>query len=878
MRDRSKDFWVEFRPAFGELEPFPLGGAKNRSTCHGALDKLCHHPHSAQQCRAFSGPLYVPVFLPFAAALLLAPPADSIRPQATTSAVALPAAAPPLSVQSSGLPITPPPEHAGPVFDGRRGGLLVPLPRREGAIVVDGQLSEAEWSSAALLTGFSQFFPNDGVAAKDSTEVLVWYSATELHVGIRAFAAPGTVRATLADRDKITQDDNVQLFLGTYADSRQALVFGVNPLGIQSDGVLTETGTASSSGFGGGTPKAREATDLAPDYIWKSKGGLRDWGFEVEITIPFKSLRYRKGDEQQWQLHVIRTVQSTGNEESWAPALRASASFLAQSGKLTGLRDLRRGLTLDLIPTVTSSAAGTLNPTSVKWGYNTTRPEIGGSVRWGVTSNLTVAGTANPDFSQVEADATQFSLDPRVAVFFPERRPFFLESQEQFTTPNRLIYTRRIAQPVAAIKLTGKQEGFDVGVLSAVDSKDASFDGRHSPLYNVVRVQRDVGGTSRIGLAYTDKVDGDRWNRVIGADGRYVRGIMSLQAQVATSFSNKGDSTIKAPLWDLSATVNGRHFYGRYSFTGISPNFDAQSGFIARPGIGTISATHQWRMFGKPGALVEAFVPEVYMLGRYQYTALVQGRSSQDRHLHFRSNTRLRGGWQVGGQLLLEEFGYDPSIYANYVTLRPRTGGIDTLKYTGTQILPNRDWVMSMSTPEFRRFSFNSFYLFGKDENFPEWSTADVTISQGTLNVRPTDQLRLSGTWNLESYDRASDASRVLTRQTRRLRTEYQVTRQVFVRVIGELTLLRQDALRDDSRTNAPIYFRGGNGTLSRANAFERRTARLDFLFSYLPSPGNIVYLGYGDALGANQPQGPIKLQRTRDVFFAKLSYLFRVQ
>ena len=317
---------------------------------------------------------------------------------------------------------------------------------------MDGQLSEADWGNAALLTGFSQFFPNDGVAAKDSTEVLVWYSATELHVGIRAFAAPGTVRATLADRDKITQDDNVQLFLGTYSDSRQALVFAVNPFGIQSDGVLTETGTVTTGGFGGGTPKAREATDLAPDYVWQSKGAVREWGYEVEITIPFKSLRYSKGDDQQWQLHVIRTVQATGNEESWAPALRASSSFLAQSGRLTGLRDLRRGLTLDFIPTITSSAAGTPNPSTAKWSYDGKRPELGGSVRWGVTSNLTVAGTANPDFSQVEADATQFSYDPRVAVFFPERRPFFLESQEQFTTPNRLIYTRRISQPVAATR------------------------------------------------------------------------------------------------------------------------------------------------------------------------------------------------------------------------------------------------------------------------------------------------------------------------------------------------------------------------------------------------------------------------------------------
>jgi len=806
------------------------------------------------------------VLLTSAAALLLAVPHDTLSAAAT------------LDVGSSVEATTPAAPHAGPVFDGRRGKLAVPIPRREAGNVVDGLLSEAEWSTAALLTGFSQFFPNDGIPAKDSTEVLVWYSATELHVGIRAYAAPGTVRATLADRDKITQDDNVQLFLGTYGDSRQALVFSVNPFGIQSDGVLTETGATSGGGFGGGTPKSRESTDLAPDYVWKSKGHVREWGYEVEITIPFKSLRYRAIEEQQWQLHVIRTVQASGFEESWAPALRASASFLAQSGRLTGLRDLRRGLTLDLIPTVTSSANGTANPSSAKWGYDATRPEIGGSVRWGVTSNLTVAGTANPDFSQVEADATQFALDPRSAVFFPERRPFFLESQEQFTTPNRLIYTRRVAQPVAATKLTGKHEGFDIGVLSAVDSKDASFDGKQSPIYNMVRLQRDIGKQSRLGVVYTDKIDGDRWNRVIGMDGRYVKGILSVQSQVAGSFTGANGTNSKAPLWGTSATINGRRFFATYNASGISRDFDAQSGFIARPGVANISATHQWRMFGQRGALVEAFIPEVYLLGRYRYEDLVEGRGSQDRQLHFRTNTRLRGGWQVGAQLLLEEFGYDTALYARYRIVRPRTGGADTLRYTGTAVLPNRDWVVSMSTPEFRRFSFNSFYLVGRDENFPEWSTANVRLSQGTLNVRPTEQLRIAGTWNLEAFDRATDGSRVLTRETRRLRTEYQVTRQVFVRFIGELSLNSQDALRDDSRTEAPVYFANANGTLTRASAFERRRARLDFLFSYLPSPGNIVYLGYGDALAADRPIGSETLQRTRDVFFMKLSYLLRVQ
>ena len=769
--------------------------------------------------------------------------------------------------------------HAGAVFHGRRGQLTVTTPRRDAAVVVDGRLDEPAWADAALLTGFSQFFPADGIAAQDSTEVLVWYSATELHVGIRAFAASGSVRATLSDRDKITQDDNVQLFLGTYGDSRQAFVFAVNPFGIQSDGVLTETGAVLGGGFTSTSAKARESSDLAPDYVWKSKGQLTDFGYQVELSIPFKSLRYRAGDEQRWQLNVARTVQASGHEETWTPALRGAASFLAQSGVLAGLRDLRRGLTVDLIPTITSSAVGTRNTSTSAWNYDGARPELGGSVRWGVTSNLTVAGTANPDFSQVEADATQFSYDPRQAVFFPERRPFFLESQEQFTTPNRLIYTRRIAQPVASGKLTGKYGGFDIGVLSALDNQDASFDQKHSPLYNILRLQRDLGSQSRVGVAYTDKIDGQRWNRVVGVDGRLVRGIYNLQGQIASSFTGSDSGTMRAPLFDASASRNGRRFVARYAMNGISPDFDAQSGFIARPGIANLSATHRWNFYGKPKALVELFSPELFMLGRYQYDRFVNGDGSQDRQLHLRSNARLRGGWQLGAQLLLEVFGYDPSLYSNYVMLRPGAAGrTDTVAYTGAPKIGNRDWVFSLGTPEFRRFSYNGFAVVGYDENFQEWSSSRIFSTQNTLNLRPTEQLRVAATWNYDTFDRRSDGTRVLTRNTPRIRTEYQVTRQFFVRVIGERSVVTQDSLRDDTRTEAPIYLRGVDGSLRRAAAFERTRARIDVLLSYLPSPGTVVYVGYGDALSANRPGVPERLQRTRDQYFMKLSYLFRLQ
>ena len=766
--------------------------------------------------------------------------------------------------------------HAGTVYDGRSGALSIATPRDVASTVVDGSLDEPVWRKAALLTGFSQFYPTDGVAARDSTEVFVFYTATALHVGVRAYAPAGSVRYTLADRDKITQDDNIQLFLGTYDDSRQALVFGVNPIGIQSDGVLIETGSTSGGGFSANTPKAREATDLAPDYVWKSKGHPTDYGYEVEIEIPFKSLRYRAGAEQKWQLNVVRTVQASGYEETWAPTMRASSSFLAQSGHLVGLRDLSRGLTVDIIPTVTSTSVG--GPDGAKWGYNTGRPEVGGSVRWGITSNLTLAGTANPDFSQVEADASQFTYDPRVQNFFAERRPFFLESQEQFSTPSRLIYTRRITQPVAATKLTGKVSGFDIGFLSAVDNQDASYDGKHSPIFNVLRLQHDVGSQSRIGLVYTDKVDGGNWNRVAGIDGRLVRGIVSFQAQGATSFTRTGGTTESAPLFSASTNVNGRRFAATYAVNGISPDFDAQSGFIARTGTANVNLTQRYSFFGKPKALFEVVTPEFAFLNSFRYDDFVNGGPRQDQKLHFRSNARLRGGWGLGAQLLLEDFRYDRDLYANYVTVQQNGARRDTLNYVGTRNIRNVDWVVSLGSPEFRKFSFTTFVLGGHDENFPEWSAADIGIVNASLNVRPTDQLRIAGTYSYEQYDRQTDGTRVQTRTIPRLRVEYQVTRQIFVRVIGEVVKVKQDSLRDDSRTEAPVYFRNGDGTLTRAVAFDRSRGRLDFLFSYLPTPGTVIYVGYGNTSRADRPGGTQSLQPSRDVFFMKLSYLFRLQ
>ena len=212
------------------------------------------------------------------------------------------------------------------IYHGRAGNLDVRPPRLEAEIEVNGQLTEEAWSQAAVLTGFSQFSPSDGVPAADSTDVLVWYSPTAIHFGIRAWEAHGGVHATLADRDRIGADDHIQILLSTFNDGRQATVFAVNPYGVQSDGALVETGSTSGNGFTNAVVR-RESADLSPDYIFQSKGRVTERGYEVEIRIPFKSLRYQAAAEQTWGINVTRQVQHSGYEDSWAPARRNRASL-----------------------------------------------------------------------------------------------------------------------------------------------------------------------------------------------------------------------------------------------------------------------------------------------------------------------------------------------------------------------------------------------------------------------------------------------------------------------------------------------------------------------------------------------------------------------
>ncbi len=765
----------------------------------------------------------------------------------------------------------PPPTER--IYSGRAGNIQVQAPRVETEITVDGRLDEPVWQQAARLRDFSRFAPVDGLPAEDSTEVLVWYSPTAIHFGIRASEAHGSVHATLADRDRIFADDYVELLIGTFNDGRQASVFAVNPLGVQMDGAMVERG-ATGTGFGGANV-SREGTDLSPDFTWQSKGELAEGGYVIEVRIPFKSLRFQAACEQTWTLNVVRRVQHSGSQDSWTPARRAATSFLAQSGRLVGLTDLRRGLVVDVNPEITANRSGA--PGALGYDYTGGSPQFGGNARWGITNNLNLNASFNPDFSQVESDAGQLGFDPRQALFFPERRPFFLDGIEQFSTPNQLIYSRRIVQPVAAAKLTGTAFGANIGFLSAVDDDDASPTGDH-PVYNIVRLQKDVGGSSRIGLAYTDRIEGGNYNRVGAVDGRIVLGGGYTSAfQLAGSATRSGDVSFTAPLWLARFDRNGRTFGWRTLFSGIANDFRAGSGFISRPGVVRANITPYRTFYGGQGALLETFTAGIVLDGTWQYEKFIHGEGIQDQKLHVNLNGTLRGGWNLATGYYLEKFGYDEALYSNYYLGTPDgAGGTTFVPFTGQPTIANGDWYANVATPTFRSFNASMFFLYGFDENFPEWASGELLIIQGAVSVRPSDKLRLDLTYNHQEVDRRTDGSTVSIGRIPRVRAEYQISRPLFIRLVGEYAMEKQDSLRDESRTQLPIYFGGPEG-FTRAAAFEQNIFRADVLFAYRPTPGTVFYAGYGSTMTEPEAFRFQRLRRARDAFFAKVSYLFQL-
>ena len=753
---------------------------------------------------------------------------------------------------------------------------VVRPPRIDTTVTIDGKLDEPAWQHAARLTGFHQYRPVDAQPSVQQTEVLVWYSPSALYVGIIAHdRAPGSIRATLADRDKIFDDDRVLVYLDTFNDRRRAFVFGANPLGVQEDGVRTEGGFGGGGfGFGGGGGGrgggGATSFDRSPDYLFASKGTVDDSGYVVEMRIPFKSLRYAGGKSLTWGFNVVRVTQRSGFEDTWSDVRRGGTSFLSQAALLTGLTGIQRGVVTELQPFVTASATGSRNDAGV-FVSEPRKPEFGANVRFGFT-NLAIDGTVNPDFSQVESDAGAVTLNERFALFFPERRPFFLEGIELFQSPGSIVYTRRIGAPVAGGKITGKFGRLSLAHLTAVDEEENpdSLNGgatKRHPVVNVTRVRTDLGSNSLAGFTVTDRSVAGGFSRVVQADTRLLFGkVYALSGNFGHSWKRLDGETKSGPVWSVGFDRTGRAWGFNYSFEGVDPRFEAALGFVPRVGDVNFRAFNRLSLFGARGALFEGITFFGGGSRHWDYSRFGRARPGEgDQSLS--AFGRIRGGWSYGTSLRSGFVDFDP-VYYDGAMIPSGTGYVP---YVGPARLTNAvDVSANASSPNLPWGSINVRVQRRTVGLFSEASRAREFQASAGIEVRPYQWVRLEGNTVYSRIARARDGSEYGRTIIPRIRLEIQPNRTYFFRVITEYRSQRRDALRS-AETGQVLYFDGVPSEPSQTNRL-----RVDFLLSFQPSPGTVAFLGYGTGFDGNATLTFRHLVQQDNGLFFKLAYQFR--
>jgi hypothetical protein len=683
--------------------------------------------------------------------------------------------------------------------------------------VIDGDLGDAVWQSAPTVTGFKTWMPDYGKDMPDQTVVSYAYDAEHLYFAFRAFdSEPGRIKASIAARDGIGLDDWICINLDSFGDRQSLYALYVNPLGIQGD-----------SRFAAG----RE--DFGFDAVWYSAGRIDEQGYTIEVRIPFKSLRYGDTDPVRMALIFERRV-SRRSEQGTYPPLdpKVGPNFLTQNVPIefAGIRHYRL---VEILPDVVYDYQ--MERVGESLERVSSGPEAGLTAKYGLTPELVFDGTVNPDFSQVEADAGQIDINRRYALFYPEKRPFFLEGRDSFNfagadygTLQSVVHTRTIVNPIAGAKLTGKLGA--AGTLAsiyAVDEQPDSAVAAGSPDYAqvaVLRYKHALAGDSYVGGFYTGREEGDGFNRVIGGDGS-----LRVTQAGALGFYAFGSSTRPHG----GETDGGHAVLGNYTHDNrkmslylqaldVSRGFDTWTGYVTRTGVFQASALFTPRFYPK-GTAVRRVEPSV-----------IADYVRDD-------ESGLWEQWYQGGVSLI----------------LPRASRITAQYHWSNEVYEMRDFdtsgvqvqLGSQLTKTFRaQGSFghqNAIYYSANP--FPGISTT------ATLAVlyQPSEQwlIDLRGTY--QGFSQASDGRRLYDYGIYRGKLTYQWNRYLFFRGIAEYNTYRRQLLTD-------------------------------LLASFTYIPGTVFHVGYGSLYEKLEWQGDRYVPgqdflETRRGFFLKASYLWRL-
>lgn len=760
-----------------------------------------------------------------------------------------------LSVAALCLPVPAPAQGAGSAEDrslDRAAGteptaavapgsppLRFTVPRVEGGFDIDAVMDEPAWEEAPAVGIPFEWTPGDNVPAPVDTECRLAYDDEHLYVGCRAFDPnPGAIRAHFADRDTPFRDDHLVFLFDTFGDQRRAFQFRVNPLGVQMDAL-----------FGNGFE------DFSWDAIWDSKGRVTEEGYVVEVAIPFKSLSFPSGGAPQtWGVilersyprsvrHRMRNVRVNPND----------TCLMCQAARMDGLQGMTPGRDLELNPTLTGTrtderaAAGApdleTGPVEMDAGLN---------LQWGISSSLTLDATVNPDFSQVEADVAQLETNRRFALFFPEKRPFFLEGADLFDTPGNLVFTRTVVDPVAGGKFTGKAGPHAIGAFVAVDEVNSLiFPGsqfsRRTFLEDadvttgVARYRRDVGSSSAVGgLVTVREGAGGYHNRLGAVDARLrVAPSVTLIGQYARSDTDYPDDVAAAfgqpagAFGGHGAMVGvqrfGRGWFGFARAMAVSDDFRADAGFLPQVGI--------------RGGSVEAH--KVFWGNGKRWFS----RMSAGVDLDYEEDN----GGQVldrGAELLLNYQG----------PLQSRVGvELNWLdRFFADRLFSLAQQEMFFAFQPSGAFSFALPITTGTEVDFANRRKADL------LRMSPRVEWKAGRRVNLElrhAVERLSlEGEEIFTAHLPQARVLYHLSVEAFLRGIVQY----RNVGRNPAMYSDPVPEEG-----------QRLFTQL--LFSYKLNPRTVAFVGYSDnSSGFAAGEESVDLARTDRTFFVKLGYAWR--
>jgi hypothetical protein len=784
----------------------------------------------------------------------------------------------------------------------------VKLPKFDKAPVIDGKLDDEVWKSAVVLKDFYQVQPGDNIAPSKPTEVLLGRDAKFIYIAFHCYDEPDKVRATIAKRDNIFNDDYVGILFDTFNDKRKAYEFDFNPLGVQADGTWTDNNE-----------------DFNPDVVMESKGSVTSDGWVVEVAIPFKSLRYVAGTDKLWGAHFWRRIKRFNNElDMWMPISRDNSSWLAQEGHLSGLDGISAERTLELIPSLTVSetakrvatlssaqaAAGMLDP-----GRLVNEPihlDPGLTGKYTITPNVTLDFALNPDFAQVESDQLVVTANQRFPIFFPEKRPFFLEGIDIFQTQIQAVHTRTIVDPDFAVKLTGKVDRNTFGLMVASDNAPGNFtdeekltaDPREinkNASAGILRLKHDLGtNDSFIGFLGTYRRFVDQYNELGGLDMKLrINKVTTFSAQVLATHSREDffypdeGTSVSRPengfIYSTDYNMSGRHFGYDYSTVGRTRYYRSDLGFNRRTNTNSHSLFVRYNSEPHPKNFLVSWRTYNSFNTNFDWSGNLQNYNNETQmQWNFHRQTSIGVGVDIGYERVFEEeFGPSRKFFGTSCALK------NTCTFWGNDAersAPNGGpYIWAQSTVN-KKFNFNALagltyggldYDFGAGPKFPRVSIPALTSRLATAAGKCTGPVTPAVC--LAPQDpgagKSFNANAGITYQpSTPLRIDLSLTKQRLRRYDTGLLAFDENivSVKATYQFTRFIFARGRIDYDSLNSNYKGQ-----FLFGWTPNPGTALYIGYNDDINYNgyspfTSQIEPGFRRNGRTVFIKMSYLFR--